>query len=142
MKEDITRRFDLAIDANFGKWPEVARYLKSYERKPLCISNLCEQIVRLEKYRVTGINLDLYQTVIADIAKMYGKAVIEFVEQQHYSSAKVAQLKHNADAIKEAEAMLKDLEKESINDPKLTEPERERIKQAIEETRRADEIQT
>lgn len=140
MIEDISRRFDNAIREKFKDKPEVLNFLLKHERKHLCIQSLVEQIVRAERYSIS-IKVETYASIIRDVALMFAKAAIEHIEQQHYSASKVAEIQRKADHMKQAEEMLKDLEKDSVNDKSLTEIERDELKAAIK-IRQANEIQT
>jgi hypothetical protein len=131
MLKDLALRFDKAIKDKFSHKPEVMNYLLKHERKLICIENLADQIIRAEKYSI-AIKLSTYDTIIKDVSMMFCKAAIEHIEQQHYSAAKVAQIQRAADHLKEAESMLKDLEKDSLNEKGLTQIERDEIKHAIE----------
>lgn len=140
MLEDVTKRFDDAIKAKFKDRLEIQNYLLKHERKALCLNRLCEQIVRAENYSI-NIKVETYASIIKDIAMMFASAVLKKAEEDHYSSIKRQQIMAEQDHLKNAEAMLVDLEKEAINDPRLTEIERDQIKEAIRQARSADEVQ-
>jgi hypothetical protein len=139
MIEDISKRFDNALRDKFKEKPDVLNFLLKHERKHLCIQSLVEQIVRAERYSIS-IRVETYANIIRDVALMFARAAVEHIEQQHYSAAKVAEIKRKAEHLKDAEEMLKDLEKDSVNDKSLTEIERDEIKAAIK-ARKANEIQ-
>jgi hypothetical protein len=140
MIEDVTKRFDLAIKTKFKDKPEIQSFLLKHERKNLCINRLCEQIVRSENYNIK-IHVQTYDSIIEDIAMMFARACLQKHEEEHYSSIKLQQIMAQHDHIKNAEAMIKDLEKEAVNERGLTEIERDEIKQAIK-ARPTDEVQT
>lgn len=130
MISDLTVRFDNALKAKFKDKTDIQNYLLKHERKNLCIQNLCEQIIRAEKYSI-NISLNTYDGIIKDIAMMFAKACLQKAEESHYSQAKINQIKAQQDHLKQAEEMLHDLEKETLNDKGLTEIERDNIRQAI-----------
>lgn len=130
MIEDVTRRFDDAIKAKFKDKQDVQNFLLKHERKNLCINRLCEQIVRAENYSI-NVKVTTYASIIGDIAMMFAKACLQKVEEDHMSSIDKFKIMAKHDNLKEAELILHDLEKETLNDPKLTEIERDNIKQAI-----------
>lgn len=138
MIEDVTRRFDDAIKAKFKDKQDVQNFLLKHERKSLCINRLCEQIVRAENYSI-NVKVTTYSSIISDIAMMFAKACLQKVEEDHMSSIERHKILAKHDNIKAAELILHDLEKETINDPKLTEIERSEIKQAIK-ARTANEV--
>lgn len=127
MIQEITVRFDKAIRDKFAHKADIQNYILKHERKHICIQNLAEQILRAEKYNI-ALSVSTYDTVIKDVALLFAKTVIEHVEQQHMSSIQKAQLTARQDALKEAEQMLKDLEKDSMNEKGLTQIERDLIK--------------
>lgn len=140
MLEDITRRFNLAIEEKFKDKLDVKNFILKHERKHLCIQNLKEQIVIANNYSIS-IRVEIYASVIRDVALMFASACLLKVEEDHYSSIKRSQINAKQDALKEAEGLLKDLEKDAINDTKLTEIERDEIKEAIRQTRAANKVQ-
>ena len=142
MLEDVTRRFDQALRTKFQAKTDILNFLLKHERKKLCIDRLCEQIVRAENYSI-NIRVETYASIIDDIATMFAKACLQKVEEEHYSSIKRQQIMAQADHLKNAEAMLIDLEKETINEKGLTEIERDRIRSAIEKrSLETNEVQT
>jgi hypothetical protein len=72
---------------------------------------------------------------------MFSKACLQKAEEDHYSQAQRSAINRQHDAIKEAEGLLKDLEKDTINDKGLTEIERDEIKAAISR-RQTNEVQS
>lgn len=145
MIQEIKVRFDSALREKFSQKADVLNFLLKHERKNLCITNIAEQILRAENYNI-NISIKTYDKIIKDIALMFARAVIEHVEQQHMSAIKKAQIRAKEDAIKNAELMLKDLEKDSVNEKGLTEIERDllrhEVKKRAEESRRqADKVQ-
>jgi hypothetical protein len=140
MIEDVTKRFDLAIKTKFKDKLEIQNFLLKHDRKNLCINRLCEQIVRAENYNIK-VSVKTYDSVIGDIAMLFAKAVLQKHEEEHYTSIQKQQILAKNNAIKDAQEILKDLEKDTINDKGLTEIERDEIKQAIQ-ARKADEVQT
>lgn len=140
MIEDVTRRFDLALKSKFKEQTEVLNFLLKHERKQLCINRLCEQIIRAENYRI-NVSVSTYATIIQDVAFMFANACLQKCLEDHYSSAKKAEINRQQTALKDAEDLLLDLEKETIRDRSLTEIEREEIKTAIN-NRKTLEVQT
>ena len=139
MIEDVTKRFDKAIQAKFKDKPEIQSFLLKHERKGLCINRLCEQIVRAENLSVMP-NVQIYSNVINDVAIMFASACLKKAEEDHYSQAQRTAITKQQDDLKEAEGLLKDLEKEAVNDKGLTEIERDEIRQAIKSRRAPDDI--
>lgn len=143
MIQEITVRFDKAIRDKFAHKHEVMNYLLKHERKSLCINRLAEQILRAEQYNI-ALSVNTYDSIIKDVALMFAKTAIEHVEQQHMSAIQKAQYRAKEDALKEAEEMLKDLEKDSLNEKGLTEIERDLLKhehrKREEANRKANEV--
>ena len=139
MLEDVTKRFDQALESKFKARPDVLNFLTKHERKNLCINRLCEQIVRAENYSIS-IKVETYSGIIKDIALMFANACLKKAEEDHYSQAQRTAITRQQDALKDAEGLLKDLEKDTINDKGLTEIERDEIKQAIESRRPPDNL--
>jgi hypothetical protein len=130
MIEDVTKRFDLAIQSKFKDKPDIKNFLLKHDRKKLCINRLCEQIVRAEGMSVLP-NVAAYATVINDVAMMFAGACLKKAEEDHFSQSQRNAITRQQDALKDAEGLLKDLEKETINEKGLTEIERDEIRQAI-----------
>lgn len=140
MLSDIALRFDNALREKFKDKTEVLNFLLKHERKKMCIDKLCDEIIRAEKYSIQ-IRVETYAGMIKDIAVMFASACLKHVEEAHYSSIQRQQILAKENHLKEAQWLLKDLEKDSLNEKGLTQIERDEIKQAIK-VRQTHEVQT
>ena len=110
---DVTKIFDDTLTKKLGTKPEVLKFLLKHERKNVCIQNLCYHISQLEKLSITW-NAEKYRRLIGDVAVMFGKAALEHYAQREMSDAEKTRRQRQADSLKEAEAMMIDLEKETL----------------------------
>lgn len=111
---DVERVFDEFLVETLGKKYEILKYVKEHERKPLVISNLCEQIVRCEK-GIILFNADKYRYVIRSIAKMFAQVTIQHHEDSNLSELEKIRRVHKEDHLKRAAEAMIDLEKEALS---------------------------
>ncbi len=87
MRSDVEKRFNEALTDDFGKKPEILKFLKEHPRKKLCLDNLCEQIEIAERRTHQIIwNVKAYSHMIGSVARMFAKAAIGYAEEQQISS--------------------------------------------------------
>lgn len=122
MRSDIVKVFDAHIDEVFKTKPDVAKFVKNYERKGICIDRLCEQIEMIERrtFQIT-FDMNAYKKTIQDVATMFAKSVVRYAEEQNLSSIEKIRRETEANKDKQVQEMIDGWKKEGAlidNDPK------------------------
>lgn len=108
---DVRNKFDQTIDSIFKDKPIFISFLKKHERKELVLKNLCEEIVKCERYSLS-FNANKYNTVITEVVKMFATNAIKHAEEKLISQAEITRRQKASDTIKNAEETMLILEKE------------------------------
>lgn len=88
MIDDVERRFDQWLD-KLIKNQDVRQAVKAHERKSLVVENTCEQIKMAEMSNIgKRFNVDKYNLLIGEVAKMFANAALEQKEQAAWSVAR------------------------------------------------------
>lgn len=75
---DVTQRFDAHLRKLFQESnKEVLNFLLKHERKQLCLNNLCNQILVAEASSKVKVNIDSFQLLIEETAKLFANAAID-----------------------------------------------------------------
>lgn len=104
--------FDKFLEETFTPKPEILKFVLNHERKNVVINNLCEQILRIERY---NINFDAhkYTFVIRSIAKSFATVCLEHHRQQSLSSLEKIRIRNESENIQRAQEIMETIERES-----------------------------
>lgn len=143
MYHDVKRRFEEEITKRLSSKPEVLKYVLRFERKEVCLRNLCEQIEKLERASFQIVfDAKKYDTVIRDVANLYMKAVVHYLSESMMTDAAKAKQRADANYLKDAQELADELEKEAFRGADESEKaDLERIKAAREKERIDAEIE-
>ena len=115
MIDTLRKKFDSSLEAIYKSRPEVLKFILKHERKEICIKNLYVEIMHAEGLNLIP-NLDVYDTLIKDVAKLFARTCLEHKEQELLSAAERKRREQNAEQnrLREAGELMKDLEKEAF----------------------------
>jgi hypothetical protein len=110
---DVRMLFDEALVEKFKHLPDVLQFLKTHERKKICVDNLCAEIIRMNGRKLL-IELETFKMVIKDTAYMFAKKALQKAEEDTLSSVERIRRQTEADRIKNAQEVLHELEKDGV----------------------------
>lgn len=116
MRTHVEKRFDGYLKHKLGKKPDILRFVLNHERKHVCIDNICNQIQIMERKPNMMANTKRVAYIIDNMADFFAKVAIEQRIQYMKSDIEKKQITAQADRIKEAEGMVKELE-DDVNRP-------------------------
>ena len=111
-RSNVQKIFDEFLDETLKEKPEALKFIKNHERKPLVINNLCEQILRIERYKI-DFNAEKYRYVIREIAKSFGVVCLEHHRTTNLSDVEKIRIYNESTKLKTAQETMETIERES-----------------------------
>lgn len=104
--------FDKFLEETFLTKPEILKFVLNHERKDIVINNLCDQIIRLERYNI-NFNAEKYRFIIRSMAKTFATVCLEHHRQQSLSSLEKIRIRNESENIQRAQEIMDTIERES-----------------------------
>jgi len=106
MRAVVEKRFDAWIDWKFKKkLPEVCRWLKSHERKNICVDRICGEVEKMELSFLNASpekNAKRLALLVDNAAKVFCNAAIDYHDTKMLSRNEIARRSKEYDREKEA----------------------------------------
>lgn len=122
MELQVAEYFDSWIIATF-KAENLRNYLLRHERKPICITRICEQI-RIAELSNIRKRFDIwrYRQVVEACARMFADAALKHAEEQALSHAERMRRVDEASAMDNIKAEFDEMEKEVLSGKLVSRP--------------------
>jgi len=104
--------FDKFLEETLAPKPEILKFVLNHERKDLVLNNLCDQILRAERYNF-NFNAEKYRFIIRSMAKTFATVCLEHHRQQALSSLEKIRIRNESENIQRAQEIMDTIERES-----------------------------